>query len=106
MPQLLCDCLRLVKAGAYDRWVPEGAHPGMISRESACMQHPTGVCLARQELECFDFAAGANPETDEDGSFWDYQWCGTPAKAPSCLNRRINMPALLQPDTCKAHYMP
>lgn len=28
-----------------------------------------------QEVECYDYAAGANPETDEDGSFWDYQWC-------------------------------
>lgn len=28
-----------------------------------------------QEVDCYDYGAGANPETDEDGSFWDYQWC-------------------------------
>ncbi len=28
-----------------------------------------------QDVECYDFGAGPNPETDEDGSFWDYQWC-------------------------------
>ncbi|BDA40679.1 Lysosomal Pro-X carboxypeptidase [Coccomyxa sp. Obi] len=28
-----------------------------------------------KEVECYDYGAGANPETDEDGSFWDYQWC-------------------------------
>ena len=28
-----------------------------------------------QDIECYDFKAGANPETDEDGNFWDYQWC-------------------------------
>ena len=26
-------------------------------------------------LECFDCGGGPNPETDEDGNFWDYQWC-------------------------------
>ena len=26
-------------------------------------------------LPCYDFKAGVNPETDEDGHFWDYQWC-------------------------------
>ena len=29
-------------------------------------------CL--QDVECYDFKAGANPETEEDGNFWDYQW--------------------------------
>ncbi|KAK9801908.1 hypothetical protein WJX73_002094 [Symbiochloris irregularis] len=24
---------------------------------------------------CYDFAAAVNPETDEDGTFWDYQYC-------------------------------
>lgn len=26
-------------------------------------------------MECFDFKAGPNPETDEDGRFWSYQYC-------------------------------
>jgi lysosomal Pro-X carboxypeptidase len=29
-----------------------------------------------KELECFDPGFGPNPETDEDGNFWDYQWWG------------------------------
>ncbi|CAK0734809.1 hypothetical protein CVIRNUC_000484 [Coccomyxa viridis] len=28
-----------------------------------------------KDVECYDFKAGANPETEEDGNFWDYQWC-------------------------------
>jgi lysosomal Pro-X carboxypeptidase len=27
------------------------------------------------DLACFEWGAGPNPETDEDGNFWDYQWC-------------------------------
>ncbi len=26
-------------------------------------------------LTCNDFGGGPNPETDEDGNFWDFQWC-------------------------------
>lgn len=28
-----------------------------------------------RQLPCFDPGFGPNPETDEDGNFWDYQWC-------------------------------
>ncbi|GBF97767.1 hypothetical protein Rsub_10192 [Raphidocelis subcapitata] len=28
-----------------------------------------------RSLPCFDPGFGPNPETDEDGNFWDYQWC-------------------------------
>jgi hypothetical protein len=27
-----------------------------------------------KQLECYDPGFGPNPETDEDGNFWDYQW--------------------------------
>ncbi|KAI8473311.1 MAG: serine carboxypeptidase S28-domain-containing protein [Monoraphidium minutum] len=27
------------------------------------------------DLACYDPGFGPNPETDEDGNFWDYQWC-------------------------------
>jgi lysosomal Pro-X carboxypeptidase len=26
------------------------------------------------DLSCFQWGAGPNPESDEDGNFWDYQW--------------------------------
>lgn len=29
---------------------------------------------ALQDVDCYNFKAGANPETEQDGNFWDYQW--------------------------------
>ena len=26
-------------------------------------------------LGCYDYSAAVNPDTDEDGTFWDYQYC-------------------------------
>ena len=45
-----------------------------------------------KDLECFDFAAGANPETDEDGSFWDFQWCALhpPSADTQCMYQGCN----------------
>eukprot|EP00238_Polyblepharides_amylifera_P005539 CAMPEP_0196584666 /NCGR_PEP_ID=MMETSP1081-20130531/48027_1 /TAXON_ID=36882 /ORGANISM="Pyramimonas amylifera, Strain CCMP720" /LENGTH=259 /DNA_ID=CAMNT_0041905961 /DNA_START=36 /DNA_END=812 /DNA_ORIENTATION=- len=28
-----------------------------------------------QDLQCYDFAHGVNPDTEADGNFWDYQFC-------------------------------
>ena len=39
----------------------------MVARKQAQL-------LRLQDVECYDFKAGANPETEEDGNFWDYQW--------------------------------
>ena len=30
-----------------------------------------------QNLECFDWSAGPNEESEEDTDFWGYQWCGS-----------------------------
>ena len=40
-------------------------------------RHTVWIGVPVQDVECYDFKAGANPETDEDGNFWDYQWCAT-----------------------------
>ena len=28
-----------------------------------------------QNLDCFDWSAGPNEESEEDTDFWGYQWC-------------------------------
>ena len=37
------------------------------------------------QLSCFDFNMGVNPDTDEDGDFWGYQYC-TEQAAPFSKN--------------------
>ncbi len=40
-----------------------------------------GDCVLRlrraQNLECFDWSAGPNEESEEDTDFWGYQWCAS-----------------------------
>lgn len=44
-------------------------------------------------LPCYNFSEGPNPETDEDGNFWDYQAC-TEMVMPFSRNGGENLSAL------------
>ena len=65
-----------------------------VARHTVCIGVPV------QDVECYDFKAGANPETDEDGNFWDYQWC-----VRSALPQRIGEKACFSKSTVRSMHL-
>ena len=48
-----------------------------------------------QNLDCFDWSAGPNEESEEDTDFWGYQWCASVTDPAYSVWPNLDLPSLV-----------